>query len=142
MKPLILMMALVLVMGYANAQKIDASKVPEAVKTAFAKQNPAISNVKWEMEHGKYEAGFKKEGHSMSALYEPNGTMTESEMEIKVADLPASVKNYVKDNYKGKNIKEAAKITKADGSVNYEAEVNGVDLIFDTNGKFLKADKE
>lgn len=142
MKPLILMMALVLVMGFANAQKIDASKVPSAVKTAFAKQHPAVSNVKWEMEHGKYEAGYKKEGHSMSALYEPNGTMTESEMEIKVDELPASVKAYIKDHYKGKNIKEAAKITNADGTINYEAEVNEMDVIFDANGKFLREEKE
>jgi hypothetical protein len=74
----------------------------------------------------------------MSALYEANGTMTESEMDIKVSDLPASVLAYVKENYKGKKIKEGAKITKSDGTVNYEAEVDGKDVIFDATGKFLK----
>ena len=43
---------------------------------------------------------------------------------------------------KGKNIKEGAKITKADGTVNYEAEVNGTDVIFDASGKFIKEAKD
>ncbi len=125
----------------ACAQKIDAAKVPAAVKTAFAKQYPAVK-VKWEKEAGLFEAGFELKGNEMSALYDANGTMKESEMEIKVADLPASAVKYVNDNYKGKKIKESAKITKADGTVNYEAEVNGKDLIFDANGKFINAVKE
>ena len=125
----------------AFAQKIDAAKVPVAVKTAFAKQYPGVA-AKWEKEAGMFEAGFKEKGHAMSALYDAGGMMKESEMEIKIADLPASVAKYVNENYKGKKIKESAKITKADGTVNYEAEVSGKDLIFDANGKFIKAVKD
>jgi Putative beta-lactamase-inhibitor-like, PepSY-like len=125
----------------AEAQKIDASKVPAPVKASFAKQFPGTA-AKWEKEDGKYEAGFKQNGNTMSALFEATGTMTESEMDIKVSDLPASVLTYVKKHYKGKPIKEGAKITKADGTVNYEAEVAGKDVIFDATGKFLKEVKE
>jgi Putative beta-lactamase-inhibitor-like, PepSY-like len=125
----------------AFAQKIDASKVPAAAKAAFAKQYPGVS-AKWEKEYGKYEAGFKQNGNTMSALFEANGTMTESEIGIKVSALPASVLTYVKDHYKGKTIKEGAKITKADGTINYEAEVGGKDVIFDANGKYLKEAKD
>ena len=142
MKKLIMMSALVAAIGFsACAQKLDASKVPAAVKTAFAKQFPGAT-AKWEKEDGKYEAWFKKNGNTMSALFESNGTMTESEMDIKVTDLPAVVVSYVKDHYKGKSIKEGAKITKADGTVNYEAEVDGKDVIFDATGKFLKEVKD
>ena len=121
----------------ACAQKIDAAKVPAAVKASFAKQYPGITNT-WEKEGEKYEAGFKKDGNTMSALFETNGTMTESEVDIKVSALPAKVLTYVKENYKGKSIKEGAIITKADGTLTYEAEVDGQDLIFDKNGNFLK----
>jgi hypothetical protein len=138
MKKLLSLLALATTIGFsAYSQKIDASKVPAAVKAAFEKQYPGVS-VKWEKEYGKYEAGFKQNGNTMSALYEANGTMTESEMDIKVSDLPASVLAYVKENYKDKKIKEGAKITKSDGTVNYEAEVDGKDVIFDAKGKFLK----
>jgi uncharacterized protein YxeA len=125
----------------ACAQKIDASKVPVKVKESFAKQFPGTTP-KWEKEGDKYEAGFKEKGHEMSVLFEANGTMTESEMEIKVSELPASVLEFVKTNHKGSGIKEASKITKANGEVNYEAEVKGKDLIFDAAGKFLKEQKD
>ena len=121
----------------ASAQKIKANMVPAKVIASFAKQYPG-TEVKWEKEAGKYEAGFKKDGNVMSALYEANGTMMESEKDIKVNALPATVLAYLKANYKGKTIKEAAIITKADGTITYEAEVNGKDVIFDSNGKFIK----
>jgi hypothetical protein len=142
MKKLIMLsLSVVIVTLSACAQKLDASKVPAAVKTSFEKQHPGVA-VSWEKEAGKYEAGFKLNGNEMSALFEPNGTMTESEMEIKATDLPANIQAYVAEHYKGKKIKDAAKITKADGTVNYEANVNGKDAIFDANGKFIKEVKD
>lgn len=125
----------------ACAQKLDASKVPVAVKAAFEKQYPGAT-AKWEKEAGNYEVNFKQNGSTMSALFDANGTMKESEMDIKVADLPATVQAYIKEHYKGKTVKEAAIITKADGAVNYEAEINGKDVIFDSNGKFIKETKD
>ena len=142
MKKIVLMSALVAAIGFnACAQKLDAAKVPAEVKASFAKQYPGAT-ARWEKEAGKFEAGFKQNGNTMSALFEPNGTMTESEMDIKITELPATVLAYVKEHYKGKIIKEGAKITKADGTINYEAEVDGKDVIFDTNGKFLKEVKD
>ena len=136
-KLLMSVMAITAIVFAANAQKLNASKVPTAVKTSFTKQFPG-TKVKWEKENGLFEAGFDYKGSEMSAMFEANGTMTESEMEIKVTELPASVMQYISTHYKGVNVKEAAKITKANGEVNYEAEVKGRDLIFDASGKFLK----
>ena len=125
----------------ACSQKMDASKVPGAVKVAFTKQYPGTA-VRWEKEGAKFEAGFKQNGNTLSALYDVNGILSETETDIKVAALPATVLNYIKEHYKGKMIKEAASIVKADGCVNYEAEVNGKDVIFDATGKFLKEVKD
>ncbi|MEI9947125.1 MAG: PepSY-like domain-containing protein [Chitinophagaceae bacterium] len=122
-------------------QKSDESKTPEAVKDAFSKNFPGVTPG-WEKENGNYEAEFKKEGHEMSAVFESDGTMTESEMEIETTELPSAALDYIKANYAGETIKEAAKITKVNGEINYEAEVKGTDLIFDANGTFLKQDKE
>lgn len=120
------------------AQKINSSKVPAVVKASFEKAYPGIKTVKWEKEKGDFEAGFKQGGNEMSAVFQSDGTQLESEMAIKSASLPATVIAYVKQNYKGAAIKEAAKITKANGEVNYEAEVKGKDLLFDNTGKFIK----
>jgi hypothetical protein len=125
----------------ACAQKLDASKVPAPVKTSFAKQYPGVT-AKWEMEDGKYEASFKQQGHEISVLYDASGNMTESEMEIEVAELPAAIVDYVKSHRNGASVKEAAKITKTNGEINYEAVVKSMALIFDAKGNFLKEEKD
>ena len=138
MKSKMMMAALAVSMAFtARAQKMDASKVPAAVKESFGKKFPGL-DAKWEKEDGKYEANFKQGTTIMSAIFEPNGIFKESEMDIKITDLPASVLAYLKEHYIGKSIKEGSRITMADGTVNYEAEVDGKDVIFDANGKFLK----
>lgn len=137
MKKILLIQVLALFITMPScAQKLKESDVPAVVRTAFAKQYPGVAP-KWGKEDGKYEAGFKNKGKNMSATFEVNGVMEESEMSIDVADLPAIALVYIKENYKGKRITEAAKISKADGTVNYEAEVSKKDLIFDATGKFL-----
>ncbi len=142
MKKTMMIAALAVSFGLtACAQKLEASKVPAAVKSSFEKQYPGIK-AKWEKENGKYEANFKQDGNTMSALFESNGTINEREMDIKVNELPATVLAYIKEHYKGKTIKEGARITKADGTINYEAEVAGKDVIFDANGKFIREAKD
>ena len=125
----------------ACAQKLDASKVPSAVKTSFAKDFPGATT-KWEKENANYEANFKKDGKTMSALYDANGNRQETEVDIKISDLPQSVKNYIAQNYKGEKIKEAAIITRTNGEVNYEAEVKGMNVLFTKDGKFIKTAKD
>ncbi len=138
MKKLIyLTLASIAVSLTAYTQKKDASKVPALVKESFTRQFPG-AEPKWEKENGKYEANFKQGNNEMSALFEATGTMTESEMEIQVAELPETVKNYIKAHYKGANIKGAAKITVATGKIEYEAAIKGKDIIFDTLGNFIK----
>jgi hypothetical protein len=139
------LLAAIAIVGTASttqAQKLDASKVPATVKTAFTKKYPHVDNVKWEKEDGNFEAGFKENNQSMSTIFTPDGTLVESEVSIPVTSLPAAVTSYMKDHYKNVTVKEAAKITKASGEINYEAEIKGKDVIFDANGKFLKEAKD
>lgn len=118
----------------------EQTEVPAAVKQAFEKQYPG-TKVKWDDENGKYEAGFKHQGHEMSVLYNANGSVEETEMEIPVKDLPAAVHTYISTHKLGK-IKGAAKITKANGTVEYEAEVKNGDAIFSASGEFLRMAKD
>ncbi len=123
--------------GVALAQKIDESKVPAAVKASFQKNYPGITG-KWEKEAGKYEVNFKQDGKMMSLLLSPTGVISETEESINSTALPAAALAYISKHRTGKKIKDAAKIKLADGSINYEAEVNGKDMIFDEQGKFLR----
>ena len=142
MKKLLMMGTMVSAIALgAIGQKIDAAKVPAAVKSSFEK-NYAGNTATWEKEKGNYEASFKQDGKSMSVILTPKGTLVESEVSIKADELPASVLSYMKTHYKGVTVKEGAKITKANGTINYEAEVKGKDVVFDANGKFLKEEKD
>lgn len=142
MKKTIIVIALGLLGATAvYAQKIDEAKVPAAAKSSFMKQFPG-TKAKWEKEGNDFEAGFDKGGKKMSAVFTADGTWKETETSIAVSALPATVQQYVKKNYPSDKIKEAAEIKKADGSVVYEAEVKGTDLLFDSNGTFIKSNKD
>ena len=137
-----IIIALLLCTTATFAQKMEASKVPDGVKATFNKSFPGIKDAKWEIEKGNYEANFKQGTEKMSALFDTNGKWLETETAIPVNTLPANVAAYIAANYKGEKIKEAAVLKMANGDNNYEAEVKGMDLIFDSNGKFIKAIKD
>jgi uncharacterized membrane protein YkoI len=137
----VFVICLMLIGVSAYAQRVNEAKVPAVVKDAF-KKNFAGMTAKWELEKGNYEANFKQNNQTLSALFDPQGKWLETETDIKISDLPAKVKSYVAQNYNGAKIKEAARIKKADGKINYEAEVKGKDLIFDEQGNFINAEKE
>ena len=127
--------------GMASAQHLKAAAVPAAAKSSFEKKYPH-TEAKWEKEHGNYEVNFKKDGNQMSVVIDAKGMILETETDIAINQLPEKVSSYLKTHYKGAKVKEAAKIVKADGSIIYEGEVNGKDVMFDSNGKFLKEAKD
>jgi len=129
--------------GFAQEEKAEKSVTPPAVvKAAFDKTFPGVTKTTWEKEDGNYEAGFTAKGNKMSAVYSPKGVLQETEVSIPVSELPPAVTDYMKQHHKGITVKEAAKITKAGGMVNYEAEVNKKDVIFDAKGNFIREEKD
>lgn len=107
---------------------------PEAVTAAFQQKFQGVTDVDWEKEkNGDWEAEFEQNGAEISASFSPAGQWLETENEIEVAALPAAVRTALA----GKKIKEAAKITRADGMIVYEAEVKRKDLLFDAQGKTM-----
>lgn len=122
----------------AFSQKVKESEVPTVVKDAFKKAYKDAKEVKWEKEDANFEAEFEIGEADQSVVFDATGHVIETEIEIKVDELPSAVKDYVAKNYKDAKIKEATKITDAKGTVGYEAEIKDKDLIFDGNGKFIK----
>ena len=78
----------------------------------------------------------------MSCVIDHSGTILETETDIPVSELPTEAVLYLKTHYKGHKVKEASKIVKQNGEVNYEAMVKDRDVMFDVNGKYLKEIKE
>lgn len=142
MKRLIILLAATGCITFANAQKISSKNIPASVKTSFQKQFPDVKNVHWEKEKANYEAGFKMKETDYSVLINPSGDIIETETGIGINELSPSVKEYVAKHYPGQQIKEAAKITDAKGTITYEAAIKGKDLIFDPSGKFIREQKD
>lgn len=156
MKSIITVAALVLTVNVTVAQKkVKESEVPKAVVESFYQNFKGAKVEKWEKEkNGEYEAEFeivrvnmdkansKKEEIESSANFTSDGKLIQTETEMKVADLPKAISEYVTKNYPAYKISEAAKIVDPAGVVSYEAEVEKgkeeMDLIFDVNGVFLK----
>ena len=113
-------------------------EVPTTAKTAFTKAFPNATKVKWDKENNDFEANFVLNGKEMSAVYDSNGILMETEEAIKISELPDGVADYVRKHYHDTIVKEASKITKANGEINYEAEIKGKDVLFDSSGKFIR----
>jgi uncharacterized protein YxeA len=117
-------------------------KVPVVIKTALYKKYPEAKKVTWEKEDGNYEANWGgKSGEDNSVQFTPSGNFIEIVKAIPVSSLPKPVFAYINEHYKGSKITEAGKVTDAAGKTSYEAEIKGKDVIFDENGKFVKAEK-
>ena len=142
MKKLALMTVAAMITSLTFAQKIQEKDVPAPVKATFKKQYPSIKEVKWDKEGEKFEASFDLNKVDNSVLFDAQGNILETEVEIELSQLPKGILEYVATNYKGQKVKEAAKITDAKGTVTYEAEIKGLDLLFDSNGKFIKETKD
>ena len=126
----------------ACGQKLSEADVPMAVKDAFKKVHKDAKEVKWEKEGANFEAEFEIGETDQSVVFDATGHLVETEVEIKVDELPSDVKDYIAKNCKDAKIKEATKITDSKGTVTYEAEIKGKDLIFDTTGKFIKEEMD
>ena len=139
--------AIVVSMNSLSAQTVKEAEVPKAIVTSFQTHFKGAKAEKWEKEkNGEFEAEFKMNKKEMSANFATDGTLKETEEEITVSALPKSISDYITKNYAGYKTSEAAKITLADGKINYEAEVEKgkeeMDLIFDDAGNFIKKEVE
>jgi hypothetical protein len=142
MKNSILLFAFAMMVSVGFAQKVKSEYVPLVIKIAFEKQYPSVKNATWNKEKNQYEASFDLNKVDNSVLIDESGTILETEVEIELNQLPKGVIEYVKANYKGASVKEAAKITNAAGVVTYEVEIKRVDIIFNDNRKFIKETKD
>ena len=142
MKKSILVLAMAFIAISVNAQKVKEGDVPPAIKASFERAHPNVKVDKWEKEGNNYEAEYMDNKVESSASFGPNGQVLDVEAEIAVTALPKAVSDYCAKNMPGKKIKEASKITAADGKISYEAEVDEADYIFDANGAFIKKEVE
>lgn len=139
MKKLILLLLAAAFAISVQAQKCKEKDVPAPVKDAFNKEYPNSKKTCWGKDSGNYMVAFHNGKAPVSVTYDPSGKRVITEMQTPVEDMPQSIMDYVKKNYPGEIIVEAAQITDAEGVVTYEVQVKDLDLIFDAKGNFVES---
>jgi hypothetical protein len=124
------------------SQTMKEKDVPASVVQAFQKDFPGVKAKNWEKEGETFEAEFKINKTETSALYAATGVFLEQEIEIKASELPKFVLDYFEKNQPGKKIKEASKITSAEGRITYEVEVEDTEYKFQEEVGLFQVEKE
>jgi hypothetical protein len=137
----IIVIALIMVSLVTFAQKTKEQNVPQVIKNTLLQKFPKATEIKWDKEGKNFEASFDLNNVDNSVVFNQDGKIVETEIEIKVSQLPKNAIQYLNDHYKNQKVKEVAKIVTEKGSLIYEAEIKGKDLFFDENGNFIKRDK-
>lgn len=145
-KVIYLLLTGTLMSNAACAQKISAGKVPAAVLSAFKTKFTISTKTSWEMENANnYEAGFKQNDEEVSANFDHTGKWLETETELKVSALPATVQAALAKDFADFRIEEARKIESLKYGICFEAEIEKgeatFDVLFISDGKMLSKTK-
>lgn len=125
--------------GSIQAQDIPSSKVPEAVKNALMKIHSNAKGIEWEKTGESYNVEYEIGRKDHELWISPEGEILRHKEDISSSNLPQSIKNKIKSEYKGYRIEDAEKLT-VKNQVFYKIELDGrgnnsdLDLILDANG--------
>ena len=131
-----------LIIEASYSQELAPSKVPAAVRTAFAKQFPAARGVKYGSENQDYKISFLEQGKECVATYNSSGKLMETDKEIAVPSLPKTVSAAIAKNFPGYTIMAAVKREAPDAGACYETDLKkdegGYSVRFSDKGEILQ----
>lgn len=115
-------------------------EAPVSIQDAFKKLHPDATILQWNDESPVWEAKYQEGDEKGAVSFDASGEITETELVIDEDQLPNSpaIPEYIKSNYAGEKIQGCEKITLANGTVTYEIQITGKELVFDDQGKFLE----
>ena len=134
---------LLLVFAISACQSVKP-EAPASIQEAFKKLHPEATILQWNDESPVWEAKYKEGNEKGAVSFDANGEVTETELVINEVELPNSpaIREYIKSNYPDEKIKGCEKITLANGTVTYEIQISGKELVFDSEGKFLEVEPD
>lgn len=124
-----------------QAQRLEIREVPEAVMIAFRKANPGVGNPQWRKDKDCYQAKCMVNKTPKTFTYTKSGTPVVKDAKAAMEALPSPITDYLDKNYRGGVVDKVIRIINPNGSIHYDVEVNGNDLIFDATGKYVKTVK-
>lgn len=122
-KMIFVLVLLVMIACGANAQ------VPEKVSKTFASMYKGASNVSWSDENGEYTASFKQNGKSKEAIFEEDGSWTQTTTFLSENDLLVCIKDHLDYEYPDAEFLEAEFIETPDNK-RYYVLIENVEIYF------------
>ncbi len=120
------------------------ANIPQEAKDSFAQLFPKATGVKWvkvaetEVNSALYLAKFKLKGKSVTAVFNEDGEYKMTKTTIAVSKVPSNIVSFIKTNYGGCKISEAAQLVGKSGDTFYEADVKiageKMELYFESDG--------
>ncbi|MGB3075554.1 MAG: hypothetical protein WBB36_09545 [Chitinophagales bacterium] len=142
MKKILVLALLVSFVSYVSGQTINASLVPQVVKTKMQEKYPEAKGVYWKQsDAGFVESNFTNDGRKCNAIFLTTGGWVSTDCEITAEEFPATGASFLADP---KNADKVTKYyqsdTKAKGkqfSADVKKDGKSLQYIFDADGNLI-----
>jgi hypothetical protein len=143
MKELSFALLIVVVLSACNEDNTRRS-APDNIVSAFKKIHPNAAIEKWNDEPPIWEAKYKDGDEKGAVSFDKDAIVTETELVIEENQLPnhPAIPDYIAAHYTEEKIQRCEKVTKADGTITYEIQITGKEIIFDKDGKYLNEEMD
>ena len=118
--------------GRAIYAPVQTDKVPQNIQSSFSSDYGGINNARWEYNDDVYRSSFMQDGKRRAVLYGQDGRMIETRTGMTVNDLPASVKNAMREG----NASSPYEV-RVGGYTYYSTQVDGKEVFYDADGHVL-----
>lgn len=129
--------------GLSFGQDLSQHEVPSVIINHFQQEFPKAKDIDWELKGDYYEVEFELDWPSKDheIWYDADGNITRHKQEISKSDLPSSISEVLKKDYKWYRIKDVKKI-ESNNETTYSLEAKTIgeewNLVFDETGKVLQ----
>ena len=120
----------------AHYNTMDATKVPQNVRTSFGSSYTDATGTQWESNNDVYRSSFTQNGKNRSVIYDKNGQVREMRTGIQLSDLPTAVQT----SLQGKEANLPYEV-KVGNSTYYSTTIGGKETYYDSNGKAVTMPK-
>lgn len=142
MRTPILMIVTLGIFNFSNAQEVPQSQIPSVIVNQFNSQFPKATDVEWEIQGTTYNVEFETGSNIDHEIwYTLEGKLLKHKEEISVIELPKTVNNRIKTDFKGYTIDDLEQIIE-NGKVVYKMELNTLlqqdwDVVISSEGNVL-----
>jgi len=129
----------VIMISFGCNQHSKHREAPDDIVAAFKKHHPNATILKWNDESPVWEAKYTDEKEKGAVTYDKDANIIETELVIEESELPhqPAIPEYIKTKYPGEKIQSCEKVEKKDGTITYEIQITGKEIVFDAAGKYL-----